>query len=121
MATTETGFGFFAGGNLAAGELLGSAVYPFDMLFPGTSWASEIKSEFPATSTAVFTMVNTSTSAVVGTITFSAGSATGVVAWSPTSPYTLPATQRLWIFMRHLCPIRTVAYVTGLIQGTPVA
>ena len=110
------GFGFFVGGKLVSGELLGSAIYSSAVTFTNTS-GSDIKSLIPAIASAVFTLkaVVLGVATGVATITFPSGSNTGTVAWSG-GTYTLPLGGSLQLYAPS--PADTnLAFVNGSING----
>jgi hypothetical protein len=83
-APARSGFGLFAGGLLSAGELLGEAVWGFSITFQSPDTASVAACDYPATASAVLKLVTlvSGVPTAVGTITFAAGSLSGVVAFS---------------------------------------
>jgi hypothetical protein len=111
------GFGFFVGGLMLDGELLGMGIFDKDISFPSTVNTNAVKSLFPATASAVFDIkaVIAGVETQVGTITFAAGSSDGVVVWSP-NPYTLPANTPLKLYSPSARDI-TLSMVTGLCPG----
>jgi len=108
------GFGFYDGGRLNDHELLGAATFSRNVKFPG-SRSSTVTAVIPASAMAVFTMVDP-TLTTVGTITFAAGSTTGVIAWSP-SPYTLAAGQPLQLYAPTPAD-PALAFISGLVNGS---
>ena len=76
----QAGFSFYAGGLLAAGEDLGAGSWGHAVTFTN-GLGSSVVSLAPATSMAVFDIyaITGGVPSVIGTITFSGGSTTGVV------------------------------------------
>jgi len=114
------GFGFFAGGLLADGELLGSATYPVDITFATGDAGSSVTSEFPAAASAVMVVQAPDPSSglfvQVGTFTFAAHSKTATIAWG-SGTYTLKAGKVLKLLAPHPADA-SLANVHGLIVGT---
>lgn len=110
---TPHGFGFFIGGLMLANELLGGVVFQKNMIF-GTDSPYLINSEIPATADAVFNIL-TAPGVQAGTITFSAGTTTGVLAWA-SPPFSLSAGTQLRV--RAPDPAdATLSYISGNITG----
>jgi hypothetical protein len=94
--STQHGFGFSIQGRPSDGQVIGIAVFPKPMTFTSAATGDAVVSTTPAHASAVFSLL-TPVSGVftqVGTITFAAGSTTGVVAWSG-GQYTLAANAQL--------------------------
>lgn len=113
----QAGFQFFAGGLLKAGELLGSGTWAHAQGFQNGIDGSSITSLTPAAVTAVFRIV-----AVVlgvptdfGTITFAAGSTTGVLLFT-VSPFTIPAGSPVQLYAPASADA-TLSSVTGVVMG----
>jgi hypothetical protein len=111
------GFGFFIGGLMTDGELLGSGVFDKDITFPSTANTPVVKSEFPATASAVLNLKSISGGVETqrGTITFAAGATDAAVAWTG-STYILPAGDRLRLYGPAVHDT-TLSMITGLIPG----
>jgi hypothetical protein len=111
------GFGFYAGGLLKAGELLGTAVYSRNVTWLSGVAGDAVTSLLPAHAPAVFTMVAVvgGSPTTVGTITFAAGSMVGVVAW--TSGFVLVAGAPLKLYAPAAAD-STLADISGVIVGT---
>jgi len=114
------GFGFFDGGLLADGELLGSATYPVDITFATGDSGSSVTAEFPASATAVMNVLapdpSSGLNVVVGTFTFAAHSKIATVAWG-TGTYTLKAGSVLKL-LAPSPPDAGLANVHGTVVGT---
>lgn len=114
------GFGFFTGGLPNDNELLGSAVYAFNMTFASGDPNSTVVSGFPAAATAVMNVKapdpHTGLDVVVGTFTFAAASKTAVIAWSGGS-YTLLAGKALKLYAPTPRDA-SLADIRGNIEGT---
>lgn len=112
------GFGFFSGGLLADGELLGSATFPSDITF--ASGGGSVTSEFPAAALAVLNLKAPDPSSgldiVVGTFTFAAGSKTAVIVWG-TGTYTLVAGKVLKLLAPHPADF-SLANLHGTVTGS---
>lgn len=110
---TQAGFGFNEEGLMLNNELLGSGVFSKDVLFPSSVIADSVTAQTAAASNAVFNVKTGST--IRATITFLAGSLTGVVAWSG-GQYTLPAGTVVSLYAPS--PADTnLGWVTGLVEG----
>lgn len=116
-----TGFGFFVAQRMADNELLGSALFPTDMIFVNADPENFIVAQLAATGTAVMNIVTldptTGAETLVGTITFTAGSHTGTVAWL-SSPYTLPAGTVINLHGPSPADL-TLAFIRAHVNGTP--
>jgi hypothetical protein len=111
------GIGFFIGGLTTDGELLGSGIFDQDITFPSTVNAPVVRSEFPATASAVLNLKSVSGGVETqrGTITFAAGAQAASVAWTGTT-YTLPAGDRLRLYAPTVHDT-TLSMITGLVPG----
>lgn len=114
QAVSPAGFGFFAGGLLLAGELLGTAVFNHDVSFESADPADAVHALVAPTSTAVFSMKVGLTT--VGTITFAGGSTVGVVAWTG-GLYVLLTGVALSLYAPASADA-TLASVSGIVSGT---
>lgn len=115
---TAAGFGFYDGGLLNAGELLGTAIYSADVTFANAADGDTVTSLSPAAAIAVFTLIAPNTLGVptqVGTVTFAAGANVGTIAWSP-NPFLLPKGTALKLFAPSPADL-SLADVTGLVEG----
>lgn len=112
----KTGFSFYSGGLLLDNEELGAGVWTTDILFQ-SGQLYDISSIFPATADAVFTIKQLITGIWmdIGTITFSAGTKMGVLAW--TAPVTIPAGVPISLWAPSVADV-TLSSVTGMINGT---
>lgn len=110
-------FGFFVGGLMSNGELLGSAIFDDDVVFPSVLKPSVIVSENPATASAELVIKSRAAGVEThrGTITFAAGASTGVLAWA-TGAYTLPAGDTLKLYAPTVHDL-TLSKITGLVAG----
>lgn len=111
------GFGFFVGGLMTNGELLGMGVFDKDIAFPSVVNSAVVKSLFPANGPAVLNImaVIAGVDTQVGTISFTAGGQVGTVIWM-TDPYVLTNGTPLKLFAPSPRDI-TLSMVTGLVPG----
>lgn len=114
--TNLPGFQFNVGGRPAAGEEIGSAPWGHPVIFDPAQVTYTITATVPATASAVFSikLFSGGTWVTVGTITFAAGSAVGVLAWigAPTVPTGIPIS--LWAPDPQDA---TLAGISGIIYG----
>lgn len=113
----QAGFQFFAGGLLAAGELLGAGSWSRDVTFTDTD-DYHFTSLVPAAASAVFHIKAyvLGVLTVVATITFALGSTVGIVAWSGGS-FTFPASTVLYLYAPVVADV-ALSDVTGREVGT---
>ena len=101
-------------------EELGSTYFDTDVTFPSVYDTTRVTCELPAASNASCLIFerNGAVETQVGTIDFLAGSDTGTVTWSPTSPYTLLAGRRIKIYAPTPRDA-ALSFVTGYVPGDP--
>lgn len=112
----SAGFGFYDGGLLAAGELLGTAVFAHDVTFTNGADGNVVTALVPATGTPFMTLVAPNALMIptqVGTINF-AGTV-GTVVWSP-NPFLLLKGLPLKLFAPASADA-TLADISGLVVG----
>lgn len=109
----HTGFGFFAGGLLAAGELLGIATFTHPVKFPSTDFISTVSVLTAPTSTATFNIKQGVD--IVGTIVVHTDGSTAIT-WIGGS-YTLAQAAQLSLYAPAIHD-PTLASVNGIISGT---
>jgi len=114
---SRAGFGFFDSGVLPSGLLLGSGVWARNVVFGGAGSSYTITSLIPAAATAVFHIyaLPGGVPTLIATITFSAGSKVGVLAWT-SPPYTLIAGTSLQLYAPSPADTQ-LASVSGLVNG----
>jgi hypothetical protein len=113
-----SGFGFYEGGTMTAGELIGVGTWGHPVTFAMTDVRSSANAGHASTSTAVFDIYGNvgGFPTLIGTITFSAGNPVGVVAFS--APFTLATGQQLSVVApatadASLADVRAVVYATS--------
>lgn len=117
-AITIHGWGFYAGGLLNAGELLGTAVYGFNVTFTTGAAGDTFTALVPAAADAQFTLWTPNALLIptqVGTIDFPAGSAVGTITWSP-DPFLLLKGAQLKLYAPAAADL-ALADVSGLCYG----
>jgi hypothetical protein len=113
----ETGFGFFAGGLMTAGEFLGQAVWGHPITFMAPDAENVALSLSSATATSALSLLAFDASNVAvgsGSITFAAGSSDGVVAWAAST--TVPEGGYVQLYAPPAADL-TLASVRGSIHG----
>lgn len=110
----QAGFTFSVTGLPKANEFVGQGSWSKQLTFHNGDPNNSVNALVPATSTAVMRIMNAAL-AEIGTITFAAGSAAGVVAWI-TDPFVIPAGQLVLLY----CPLTadaTLANISGRVVG----
>ena len=119
-ALFRNGVGFYVGGLMANGELLGACVFEKNITFTTGDTKTICEAEYATTATTVLEIAeldySTGIETDVGTITFTgAGAKLGVVAWTA-SPYTLVAGKILELYAPAVADI-TLSHVAANING----
>lgn len=117
-AANLSGFTFFEEGLMLAGELLGQGAWAHDVQFSTGAAGDAVHSEVAATADAALTVWAPDLSNIyvqVATITFAAGTTTGVIAWTP-GPFLLLGGKILKLYGPAVADL-TLAGVTGVVVG----
>lgn len=114
----KTGFGFKIDGRMLDNEALGSGIFHRDVTFTDATPGTVINSLVPAHADAVLRLMSPDTfhiPAVVGTITFLAGTKAGILAWVGSS-FTLTS----GIVLSLVAPTpadTTLGFLNGIVMG----
>jgi hypothetical protein len=111
------GFGFFVGGLMTDGELLGGGIFDTDISFPSLVRDATVKSEFPATNDADLTVtaIIAGVETQIGTIGFDAGGTDGTPVWV-SNPYLIPAGTPIRLYAPSPRDV-SLSMITALIPG----